>query len=538
MHSVSKERIAKSAGRISGATMVSRLLGIVRDSVFAAYFGTTYLADAFNIAFLIPNFLRRIFGEGMLNASYVPVYTHYLHKEGKQGAADLAAKIFSVMIVLLGAVTILGVAFSGPIVKVYAYGWRNSPETFALTVKLAKIIFPYVFFVGLASLAGGTLNSLGYFTIPAFAPAFLNIAFIATAFTLMRLGSGSSESMITIFSYGAILGGALQVFVQLPQLVKTGHKMTFIPDFKDAGVRWIGRLMVPTLLAFALTQVNMLVDSLLATFLPEGSVTALRLGNRIAIQPLGIFAVAITTAVLPALSEHAAKEDRTRLVDDFAFSMKLILAFLIPSTVGMIVLAKPIVRVLFERGEFTAAKSTPMTVKALTYYTIGLFAYGGVKAVVQAFYSMKDTMTPMKVAIFGVFLNIGLNLALIRPLGLIGLASATSITSIVSFAILNMILKRRLGDIRGRDIWITTLKILAASAAMGFVMFVLARKFEPIAVNLWGEIVQLGIASLAGFGAFLLVSFSLKVEEVMFLLGLISRKLGGNGRAKTGSQGR
>jgi len=536
MHSTTKEKIAKSAGRISAATLVSRLLGIARDSTFAAFFGTTYLADAFNMAFLIPNFLRRIFGEGMLNASYVPVYTHYLHKEGKESAADLAVKTLSVMAVILTVVTVLGVVFAEPIVKAYAYGWRHDPKAFDLTVKLTRVLFPYLFFIGLEVLAAGTLNSLGYFAVPAFAPAFLNIALIATAFTFMQLGRGSGESMITLFSVGAIIGGALQFLVQLPLLLKTGHKLMFKPDFKHAGVRWVARLMVPSLFGFAVAQINMLVDSFLATFLPEGSVTALRLGNRIAIQPLGIFAIAITTAALPTLSTHAAKDDRTKLVDDFAFSMRLILAFLIPCTVGMIVLAKPIVRVLFERGQFTAARSTPLTVQALVYYTVGLFAYGGVKATVQAFYSLKDTMTPTKIAIASVVLNVILNLILMGPFGVAGLAVATSIASIATFILLNMILKRRLGDIHGRSIWSASGKIMAASAAMGIVMYALARALAPGAHGLAGELLQLCVAGAAGFGAFLAVAFALKAGEVMFILGIISRKLG-YGRAQSGDQG-
>jgi len=538
MHTAAREKIAKSAGRVSGGTIISRVLGIARDSVFAAYFGTTYLADAFNLAFSIPNFLRRIFGEGMLNASYVPVYSHYLHREGKEAASDLANKTYSVMLVILIAVSFLGVVFSESLVRAYAYGWRNTPETFALTVKLNRVLFPYLVFVGLASLAGGTLNSLGHFAVPAFAPAMLNIALIATAFTFMRLGSGSGESMITLFSYGALLGGALQMLVQVPQLKKAGQKFRFKPDFKDAGVRWIGRLMVPSLFGFAVTQINMLVDTLLATFLPEGSVTAMRLGNRIAIQPLGIFAVAITTATLPALSEHAAKEDRDRLLHDFAFSLKLILAFLIPSTIGLIVLAKPIVRVLFERGEFTAAESTPLTVKAVVWYTVGLFAYGGVKSTVQAFYSIKDTVTPMKVAIFSVFLNVGLNLALMRPLGMAGLALATSVSAIVTFVVLNVLLKRRLGDIREREIWSASRRILVASLVMGGAIYAIARSLEPLAGGLWGQLVQVGAASVAGLAVFLAVSLALKVEEVTFLLGLLARKLGLNGRSKAGSADR
>jgi putative peptidoglycan lipid II flippase len=524
MQSASKETIAKSAGRISGATTVSRILGLARDSIFAAFFGTSYVADAFQVAFLIPNFLRRVLGEGTLNASYVPVYTHYLHREGDKTAIDLAAKVFSVLIVVTGLVVLLGMVFADPIARLYAFGWRDSVQTFNLTVKLTRILFPYIFFVALAALAGGTLNSRGYFGIPALAPAFLNISLIATAFTVMRLASGSGEAMITIFSIGALIGGVLQVLVQLPQLLRTGHRLRFRPDFKDEGVRWIGKLMVPGMLAFAVTQINTLVDTLLATTLPEGSVTALRLGNRIAIQPLGIFGVAITTAALPTLAAHAAKEDKARLVEDFAFSTRLILAFLIPSGVAMMVMARPVVRLLFERGEFSAARSTPLTVSALMYYAAGLFAYGGIKAVTQAFYSIKDTVTPMKVAVVSVVLNVVLDLILVRYLGLIGLALATSVTATAGFVLLSLLLRRKLGDIRGMEIWLAVVRILAASALMGVVLFIVSGYFESGAVNIWGKLAQVAISMTAGLAVFLGVSLALKVREVMFIIGLVLRR--------------
>jgi putative peptidoglycan lipid II flippase len=526
MQSGSKERIARSAGRISGATFVSRILGLVRDSVFAAFFGTTYFGDAFNVAFLIPNFLRRVLGEGTLHASYVPVYTQALHKDGEKSAIDLAIKMFSVMIVILGLVVLLGVVFASPIVKTYAFGWKNSPETFSLTVKLTRILFPYLFFVSLSALAGGTLNCRGYFGLPALAPAFLNISLIATAFTFMRMGPASGESMITRFSIGALVGGVLQIAIQLPRLFQTGHRVRFDPDFRDPGVRWVGRLMLPGILAFAVTQINVLVDTLLATTLAEGSVTALRLGNRIAIQPLGIFGVAITTAALPTLAAHAAKKDRDKLVEDFAFSERLILAFLIPSGIALMVLATPIIRLLFERGEFTAARSTPMTAQALFYYTIGLFSYGGMKAVVQAFYSMKDTVTPMKVAILNVCLNIALNLILVRYLGLIGLALATSVSSIVGFAMLSVLLKRRLGDIRGKEIWVAVGKILIASVVMGGVLYVVSAGLDAGAVNIWGKLLQVAASVAAGLATFIALSFALKVKEVMFILGLVFGRRG------------
>ncbi len=526
METGSKEKIARSAGRISGATIISRVLGLARDSVFAAIFGTTFFADAFNVAFLIPNFLRRVLGEGTLNASYVPVYTHYLKREGEERAVEAASRIFSVLMVVLGLVVLLGIIFARPIVGLYAFGWKDAPETVALTVKLTRILFPYIFFVALAALAGGTLNSRGYFGLPAFAPAFLNIALIVSAALIIWKGAELGEWAVILFSVGALVGGLLQIAIQVPLLRKTGHRFRFDPDFRDKAVRWVGKLMLPGMLAFTVTQVNILVDTLLATTLPEGSVTALRLGNRIAIQPLGIFGVAITTAALPALSAHAAGKDKTKLVEDFAFSLRLIMALLIPSTIGLLVLATPVVRLLFERGQFTAARSTPMTASALFYYATGLFAYGGTKAVVQAFYSLKDTVTPMKIAILTVGLNIALNLILVRHLGLIGLALATAISAVVGFSLLCFLLRRRLGDIRSGEIWGAMARVLLVSALMGVVIYLVSGWLDPLATNIGGKLAQVLGSIAAGAAVFVCLGFMLKVREVTFLWDMLIKRPG------------
>ncbi len=524
MQTGSNEKIARSASRIGGATIISRVLGLARDGVFAAIFGTTFFADAFNIAFLIPNFLRRVLGEGTLNASYVPVYTHYLRREGEERAADVAAKVFSVLMVVLGLVVLLGILFAGPIVGLYAFGWKDSPETVSLTVRLTRILFPYIFFVALAALAGGTLNSRGYFGLPALAPAFLNISLIVSAGIIIWRGAELGEWAVTLFSIGALVGGLLQIAIQVPLLRKTGHRFRFDLDFKDPAVKWVGRLMLPGMLAFTVTQVNILVDTLLATTLAEGSVTALRLGNRIAIQPLGIFGVAITTAALPALSAHAAREDKTKLIEDFSFSLRLILALLIPSAIGLMVLATPVVRLLFERGQFTAARSTPMTASALFYYAMGLFAYGGTKAVVQAFYSMKDTVTPMKIAILTVGLNIALDVILVRHLGLIGLALATAVSAVAGFTMLCLMLKRRLGDIRSGEIWGAVAKVLLVSLLMGAVIYLVSARLDPLATNILGKLAQVGISIAAGVGVFLGLGFLLKAREIIFLWRMLMKR--------------
>ncbi len=524
-YSDSKEKIAKSAGRISGATIVSRILGLGRDSLFAALFGTSYMGDAFNIAFLIPNFFRRVFGEGALNASYVPVYTHYLHQYGESEAVRFARKIFSVLVLILGVLVALGIIYAAPIVRTYAFGWRDNPEIYKLTIKLTRILFPYIFFVSLAALGAGTLNSRGYFGIPALAPAMLNVALITTSVALLKIYDHLNETMVVIFSIGALIGGLLQIAIQIPHLVKTGHGIGFDPDFRDPGVRWVGKLMLPGLLTFAVTQVNTFVDTLLATTLPEGSVTALRLGNRIAVQPLGIFGAAITTAVLPTLSRHAAKKDTDKLLSDFVFSTRLILALILPSMVLLLLLARPIVRLLFERGAFTASRSTPMTSSALIFYAFGLFAYGGSRSVIQAFYSMKDTLTPMKVAVVTVCTNVALDLILIRPLGLRGLALATSISGAVGLSLLVSWLRVKLGRVDGRQIWETVSKVMLASATMGIVIVLVSRLTEPFAVNLWGKLFQVLSCSLLALLTYLGLALALRIKEIIFLVEIALKRV-------------
>ena len=391
--------------------------------------------------------------------------------------------------------------------------------------KLTRILFPYIFFVSLAALAAGTLNSRGYFGIPALAPALLNVSLIVTSVFLLRLRSGVTETMVMIFSVGALVGGVLQIAIQLPQLWKTGHRLGFDPDFRDPGVRWVGRLMLPGLLTFAVTQINILVDTLLATTLPEGSVTALRLGNRIALQPLGIFGAAITTAILPTLSRHAARRDISRLLSDFVFSTRLVFALIIPSMILLLFLAKPIVRLLFERGEFSAARSTPMTASALVYYALGLFAYGGSRSVVQAFYSMKDTVTPMKVSIGAVCTNVALNLVLIGPLGLRGLALATSISGMVGLVLLVIMLKARLGAVGGSQILKSLIKVVLASAAMGVVAVYVARITQDLAIDIWGKLIQVFASTLAGLAVYVGLAFALKIKEIIFVLEIVINKV-------------
>jgi putative peptidoglycan lipid II flippase len=521
-----REKIARSASRVSAATIVSRILGLGRDAIFAALFGTSYVGDAYNVAFLIPNFLRRVFGEGALAAGYIPVYKHYLHNESRERALQLAVRIFSVLVVILAVVVLGGIVFSEIIVKVWAFGWRDQPETFALTVRLTKILFPYILFVGVSSLAMVTLNSVGYFFVPALSPAVLNAFLIGVGVGLIRYFTGSPESAVLWFSVGTLAGVVLQIAVQMPLLSRTGHKPAFDLNLKDEGVRWVGRLLLPSIIALAATQVNVVVDTLLATTLPEGSVTALRLGNRLSLQPLGIFVAAIATVTLPALAEHTAKEDRDLFMHDLSFALKLTLTFMIPSTIAVIVMATPVVRLFFERGEFTAARSTPMTSTTFLCYSLGLVSYGGTKVITQAFYSLKDTKTPVKIGIVVVVANVILNLILVRILGLAGLALATAFSATIGFVLLGLTLRRRVGDVGIKSLVSMSAKVLVAALVMGVGMYLVSQSLEPHTARFLGKVLQVGAAAGVGLLLLLGMSYILRAREVMFVVGLLVGRRG------------
>jgi putative peptidoglycan lipid II flippase len=516
-----KEKIAKSASRVSAATIVSRVFGLGRDAIFAALFGTSYIGDAYNVAFLIPNFLRRVFGEGALAAGYIPVYKHYLHKDGSERALQLAVKVFSVLVVLLAIIVLGGIVFTEFIVKAWAFSWRDQPQLFALTVKLTRILFPFILFVGISSLSMVTLNSVGYFTIPALSPALLNAFLIGVGVGLIRYFTGPLESAVMWFAMGTVAGVLLQIVVQLPLLFRTGHKPGFDFDVKDEGVKWVGRLLLPSILALAATQVNVLVDTLLATTLAEGSVTALRLGNRLALQPLGIFVAAIATVTLPALSEHAAREDRSLFMHDLSFALKLTMTFMIPSTIAILVMGRPIVRLFFERGEFTAARSTPMTSITFMCYSLGLISYGGAKVITQAFYSLKDTRTPVKIGMVVVVANVVLDLVLVRSLGLAGLALATAFSATLGFVLLGLTLRGRVGDVGLKSLVSMSAKVLVAALVMGAGMYFTSRALEPYSARFMGKVLQVVTAGGVGLVLLLGVSYIIKVREVTSMVAML-----------------
>lgn len=462
-------QVIKAAGVIGAATLLSRILGYIRDAVIAWYFGAGHSTDAFIAAFRIPNLLRKLFGEGAISNAFVPVLTDYLTKDGKQEALRLARSALFVLSILLVVISLCGIALSPLIVKAVAPGFIDSPGKMPLTITLTRIMFPYIFFLGLVALCMGVLNVFGHFAAPALAPVLLNLAMICAVFFICPYMSRP----IVGLAIGVILGGVLQLSLQLPFIIRKGLILRQKGNLFHPGLKKIGRLMPPIIFGGAVYQINILVDGLLGSLLKEGSVSYLYFADRLVQFPLGVFAIAAATAVLPSLSREAASNNLNALKDTFGYAFRLIIFFTIPSMVGLIILREPIVALLFQRGQFNPM-ATQLTARALLYYAIGLGAFSAVKIVAATFFALKDSRTPMIMAVISVAANIVLGIILMRPMAHAGLALATSLASILNLGLLVHALRCKLGSLGWRSIFQSACRTLASAGVMGIFVWIVA----------------------------------------------------------------
>ncbi|MCL5023883.1 MAG: murein biosynthesis integral membrane protein MurJ [Nitrospirae bacterium] len=517
----SKGSIAKSAGVMSAATLISRVLGFARDMIFALYFGATGVSDTFFAAFKIPNLLRELFAEGSMSSAFIPVLTEYRQKHGDEEAKRLVKITFSFLVVVVGVVCVLGIVFSPAIVTVIAPGFLGSPEKFSLTVLLTRIMFPFLLFISLAALVMGALNTKKVFFTPALAPAMLNITLILS----IVFFESRAKQPITAAAIGVLVGGCVQFAFQLPSFFRRGYGLGFDASFGHPGLKRMSILLVPATLALAVNQINIVVGNILASFLPAGSITYLFYSMRLIQFPVGIFGVAMGTAVLPSLSEHAVKGDFDRLREDFSFALRLLFFITVPSMIGLIALREPIVNLLFQRGKFDYA-ATLGTAEALLFYAIGIWSIVGVRVITAAFYSMQDTRTPVKIALVGMASNLLLSLALMGPLRHAGLALANSLASGVNFLLLFYFLRRKMGRIDAKKIFASFLKICIASVVMGiFGWFLLHGDLWTISGKTAEKTIYLSGTVMVCFCIYLIISFLLRGEEMHYLYEKVKNRL-------------
>jgi putative peptidoglycan lipid II flippase len=512
-------QVIKAAGVVGAATLLSRILGYIRDAVIAWYFGAGHSTDAFIAAFRIPNLLRKLFGEGAISNAFVPILTDYLTKDGKQEALRLARSALFVLSILLVVISLFGIAFSPLIVKAVAPGFIDSPGKIPLTITLTRIMFPYIFFLGLVALCMGVLNVFGHFAAPALAPVLLNLAMICAVFFICPFVS----SPIVGLAIGVILGGVLQLSLQLPFMIRKGLILRQKGNFLHPGLKKIGRLMPPIIFGGAVYQINILVDGLLGSLLKEGSVSYLYFADRLVQFPLGVFAIAAATAVLPSLSREAAINDLTALKDTFGYAVRLIIFFTIPSMVGLIVLREPIVVLLFQRGQFSSM-ATQLTARALLYYAIGLGAFSAVKIVAATFFALKDSRTPMIMAMISVAANIVLGIILMRPMAHAGLALATSLASILNLGLLVHALRAKLGSLGWRSILQSACRTFLSAGVMGiFVWAVSNLLILPEGGTTIQQLLRLMGSIFTGLVVFGICSLLIKSPELQSVVAEVKR---------------
>lgn len=517
-----KRNILRAAGVLGGATMLSRIMGMVRDMVQARLFGAGFATDAFVAAFAIPNMLRRFFAEGAMTSAFVPIFSETLTRKGEEQARELANICFTLLTIVMAALTIAGILFSPLIVGLMFPGFHAVPGKFELTVLLNRLMFPYLFFISLVALCMGILNTLRHFFTPAISTVFLNISMILAALLLR----GFFEIPITALAVGVLAGGFMQLLLQLPVLYRKGFPIRPRLVFDNPEVRRIMLLMLPAIFGVGVYYLNITVSAILASLLPQGSVSYLYYAQRLFEFPQGIFTVSVAQAVLPSMSRQASEGDMAGMKESLAFGLRLTLFITIPAMAGLLVCSTPIFSLLFMDGAFDYAKVVN-SAQALVYYSLGLSFVALTRVLAPAFYALKDTRTPVWTAFIAFLLNFAFSLALMGPLKHGGLALATTISACCNMLLLLWFMRRKIGQFGGRRIVISAMKSLAAALPMVVSVFYACRLADWSLTGhkmLKGAV--LGGAIMSGLAVYGLCARLLRSEEVLEALAMLKRKFG------------
>ncbi|MGH8532751.1 MAG: murein biosynthesis integral membrane protein MurJ [Gammaproteobacteria bacterium] len=424
-------RLFRSTATVGGMTVISRVLGFMRDMVVARLFGAGFVADAFFVAFRIPNLLRRLFAEGAFAQAFVPVLSEYRNQRTQAETKNLVDHTAGALAGWLGLATVVGIVTAPILVLVFAPGFTANPDKYALTVDMLRITFPYLLFISLAGFASGILQTYGRFAVPAFTPAFLNLSIIGAAIWL----APHMQQPVVALAWGVFVGGAVQLLFQLPFLLPL--KLLPRPRIKrgDEGVRRILKLMGPAIFGVSVAQINLLVDTLLASFLITGSVSWLYYSDRLVEFPLGVFGVALATVILPSLADKHTRGSAESFAGTLDWALRCVLVIALPAALGIALLAGPMLCTLFQYGEFSG-HDVEMSARSLIAFAFGLIAFVFIKVLAPGYYARQDTRTPVRVGVIAMLTNILLNAVLIWPLAHAGLALATSLSAYINAALL------------------------------------------------------------------------------------------------------
>lgn len=503
---------------VSILTLISRFFGLARDAAIAYFLGTRAGADAFYVAFRIPNLLRRLLAEGNLTLSFVPVFTKTLHEDPDK-AKKVVDATFTFLLLLLITITLAGVFGASYFVRATALGFTQDAEKFQLTVQLTRITFPYILLVSLSALMMGILNGRKHFAAPAFAPVLLNVGIITGAFLFSRFLPHPEQAI----AWGVLLGGFLQLAIQVPFVIRQGFFPRLSFNYKMPEVRKVGRLMLPALWGSAVYQFNLLAITFMASYLPTGSISYLWYADRVIEFPLGVFAISIATVALPSLSDHVAQENPEAFKKTMRQALGLVFLINIPAALGLAVLAEPILALLFYRGDFDQA-STQACAQALRFFAIGLPFVSATRITASAFYAMQEAKKPVRAANLAVLVNLIVAGALLFPLQHRGLALSVSMGSLANFIFLMIAYRRKIGKIgwgeMRSDLWKIILSSLIMSGALLAVLYNIDYTYAEFSLRL------MFVLGLVAFGAILYggLVLLLRVKTSAFILKKISKR--------------
>lgn len=542
--------------------MGSRVLGLVRELMFAAYFGAGFANDAFIVAFRIPNLLRDLFAEGALSSAFVTTFSQTLKQKGEKEAWRLANLVNNAQIIILSLIVLLGIIFAPQIVNllmappdflgsVIRTRSLSDPARTQLTIELAitmtRIMFPFLLMVSLAAVAMGVLNTKDRFGVPASASTLFNVGSIfgglfcayllspdyvaAVSSAILHrqtpaLNDQGAARAIIGMAVGTLLGGMLQWLIQVPGLRAVGYRWQPLLNFRDEGLRQVGRLMAPAIVGAAAVQVNVLINTTFAAGLGEGPVSWLNYAFRLILFPIGVFGVAISTATLPVAS-RAALENMDEFRRTIASALRLTFLLNVPSTIGLMVLSEPIIGLIYQRGRFTS-QDTKQAAAALICYALGLTSYSAIKVLAPAFYALKETRIPMMASLLSIVTNYAVASLTIGSLGHRGLALSISAVSLINFAVLFFFMRRKIGGLAGRALFLSFSKVLLASLVMGAVCWFISDQIVRLlgVQSLFARLVNVGVSVSLGALVFVLLAKLLNVTEMNQLMAVLERRLG------------
>lgn len=499
---------------VSAMTFISRILGLLRDIVIATLIGAGGAADAFFVAFKIPNFLRRLFAEGAFNQAFIPVLAEYAEKKTKAEIRILINAVAGCLSLSLLGLTLLAMLAAPLLVWVFAPGFASDPAKQAMTADLLRITFPYLLLISLTAFSGSILNTWNRFAIPAITPVFLNLSLIGCALFLTPLVGSAAEAL----AWGVLIAGMVQLAFQLPFLAHEGLLPLPRPRWKHEGVRRILRLMAPALFGVSVSQINLLLDTLLASFLTDGSVGWLYYADRLVELPLGVFGIAIATVILPALSRQHAAADTQHFAGLLDWAVRMVLLIGLPAAVALVLLAEPLLITLFQYGAMTAHDIT-MSARALQAYALGLLAFMLIKVLAPGYFARQNTRTPVRIGIKAMAANMVFNLILIWPLAHVGLALATTASAFLNAAWLAIGLRKE-GVLHWSPGWGRyALQLLGALATMTGLLLWLSPASE-VWLN-WAiheRILRLGLLVVAGTAvyALLLLASGIRLKHLRY----------------------